>query len=196
MLDLFLANSLLKAIAPSPGAILHNLITAERVPVARPTHVFRQAQTSAIVTNAHRINQGTFPKLEPVVDAPKTDCLWFDAEEPEQGVAAIRDIMPHLIPQLSYSPATDVQVLCPMTRGEVGTRHLNQGLQQLLNPPGPQKAEITRGSITLRVGDHILKQNNDFTGEVFNGDLGVVTAIDTEELEVTAQFSERQVTYD
>lgn len=212
MLDLFLANSLVKAIAPrthlllvgdidqlpsvGPGAILHDLIASEQVPVAKLTQVFRQAQTSAIVTNAHRINQGNFPRLEPVSNTPKTDCLWFDAEEPEQGVAAIRDIMAHLIPQLGFSPATDVQVLCPMTRGEVGTRNLNQVLQQLINPPSSHKAEITRGGMTVRVGDRILQQKNDYNREVFNGDLGVVSAIDTEELEVTAQFGDRQVVYD
>lgn len=134
--------------------------------------------------------------MEPVSNTPKTDCLWFEAEEPEQGVAAIQDIMAYLIPQLGFSPATDVQVLCPMTRGEVGTRHLNQVLQQLINPPGSHKAEITRGGMTLRVGDRILQQKNDYNREVFNGDLGIVSAIDTEELEVTAQFGDRQVTYD
>ncbi len=212
MLDLFLAHSLIKATAPSthlllvgdidqlpsvgPGAVLQDLITSEQVPVARLTQVFRQAQTSAIVTNAHRINQGDLPQLEPVSNAPKTDFLWFDAEEPEQGVAAIRDIMTHLMPQLGYSPATDVQVLCPMIKGEVGTRNLNQVLQQVLNPPSPQKAEITRGGITFRVGDRILQQRNGYTHEVFNGDLGVVTAINIEELEVTVQFGNRQVVYD
>lgn len=212
MLDLFLANSLLKAIAPQthllfvgdidqlpsvgPGAVLQDLIASEQVPVARLTQVFRQAQTSAIVINAHCINQGDFPQLEPISNAPKTDFLWFDAEQPEEGVAAIRDIMTHLIPQLGYSPATDVQVLCPMIKGEVGTRNLSQVLQQVLNPPGPHKAEITRGGIKFRVGDRILQQRNDYTHEVFNGDMGIVTAIDPDELELTAQFGDRQVTYD
>ena len=212
MLDLFLANSLIKATAPQthlllvgdidqlpsvgPGAVLQDLIASEQVPVARLTQVFRQAQTSAIVTNAHRINQGDLPQMEAVSNAPKTDFLGFDAEHPEQGVAAIRDLMTHLIPQLGYSPATDVQILCPMIKGEVGTRNLNQVLQQVLNPPSPQKAEITRGGIKFRVGDRILQQQNDYTHEVFNGDLGVITAINPDELEVTAQFGDRQVVYD
>ena len=211
MLDLFLANSLLKAIAPNthlllvgdidqlpsvgPGAVLQDLINSEQVPVARLTQVFRQAQTSAIVTNAHRINQGDFPQLEPISNQPQTDCLWFDANEPEQGVAAIRDIMTDLMPQLGYT-AADVQVLCPMLKGDVGTRNLNQVLQHIVNPPSPHKAEIIRGGIKFRVGDRILQQRNDYTHEVFNGDLGVVTAIDTDELELTAQFGDRQVTYD
>jgi exodeoxyribonuclease V alpha subunit len=212
MLDLFLANSLFKAIAPQshlllvgdtdqlpsvgPGAILQDLIASDLIPVVRLTQVFRQAQQSAIVTNAHRINQGQFPNLEPVSNTPRTDFLWFNAQEPEHGVAAIRDIVTHLLPKLGFHPARDVQILCPMTRGEVGTRHLNQVLQQLINPPSPEKAEITRGGMTLRVGDRILQQKNDYSREVFNGDLGVITRIDLEAQEVTVQFAEREVTYD
>jgi exodeoxyribonuclease V alpha subunit len=212
MLDLFLANSLFKAIAPGahlllvgdtdqlpsvgPGAVLHDLIKSGLIPVMRLTQVFRQAQTSAIVSNAHRINQGEFPRLEPVSNSPRSDCLWFDASEPEHGVQAIRDLITHLIPQLGFDPAREMQVLCPMTRGEVGTRHLNQVLQQLINPPSSEKAELVRGGMTLRVGDRILQQKNDYDREVFNGDLGVITAIDIEEQEVTAAFSDRSVTYD
>ncbi|MBD2465742.1 ATP-dependent RecD-like DNA helicase [Oscillatoria sp. FACHB-1407] len=212
MLDLFLANSLFKAIAPDahlllvgdidqlpsvgPGAILQDLISSELIPVIRLTQVFRQAQQSAIVTNAHRINQGEFPKLEKISDTPKTDFLWFNVEEPEHGVAGIRDIVTHLIPKLGFDPAKDLQVLCPMTKGEVGTRSLNQTLQQLINPPHPSKAELVRGGMTLRVGDRILQQKNDYNREVFNGDLGVITAIDVEEQEVKAQFGDRSVTYD
>ncbi|HEY9619088.1 MAG TPA: ATP-dependent RecD-like DNA helicase, partial [Crinalium sp.] len=212
MLDLFLANSLFKAIAPEahlllvgdidqlpsvgPGAVLHDLIHAELIPVIRLTQVFRQAQQSAIVTNAHRINQGEFPKREKVSNTPTTDFLWFNAEEPEHGVTGIRDIVTHLIPKLGFDPAKDLQVLCPMTKGEVGTRSLNQTLQQLINPPHPSKAEISRGGMTLRVGDRILQQKNDYNREVFNGDLGVIRAIDPEEQEVEAQFGDRTVTYD
>ncbi|HEY9630545.1 MAG TPA: ATP-dependent RecD-like DNA helicase [Coleofasciculaceae cyanobacterium] len=212
MLDLFLANSLFKAISPDahlllvgdtdqlpsvgPGAVLHDLIACGLIPVIRLTQVFRQAQESAIITNAHRINQGSFPQLEPVSNRPKTDFLWFNAAEPEQGVAAIRDIVTHLIPKLGFDAAKQVQILCPMTRGEVGTRHLNQVLQQLINPPDPSKAEIARGGMTLRVGDRILQQKNDYNREVFNGDLGVITGIDVEEQEVEAEFGDRLVTYD
>jgi len=212
MLDLFLANSLFKAIAPEshlllvgdtdqlpsvgPGAVLHDLITSGLIPVITLTQVFRQAQESAIITNAHRINQGEYPRLELISKTPRSDCLWFNVEEPEQGVQAIRDIMTHLIPQQGFDPAREVQVLCPMSRGDVGTRMLNQVLQQLINPPAANKAEIVRGGMTLRVGDRILQQKNDYNREVFNGDLGVITAIDSEEQEVTARFTEREVTYD
>jgi len=212
MLDLFLANSLFKAIAPEshlllvgdtdqlpsvgPGAVLHDLITSGLIPVVTLTQVFRQAQESSIITNAHRINQGEYPRLELISKTPRSDCLWFNVEEPEQGVQAIRDIMTHLIPQQGFDPTREVQVLCPMSRGDVGTRMLNQVLQQLINPPAVNKAEIVRGGMTLRVGDRILQQKNDYNREVFNGDLGVITAIDPEEQEVTARFTEREVTYD
>jgi exodeoxyribonuclease V alpha subunit len=78
----------------------------------------------------------------------------------------------------------------------VGTRSLNQVLQQLINPPSSRKAEIAQGGMTLRVGDRIMQQKNDYNREVFNGDLGVITAIDREEQEVSAQFGDRNVTYD
>jgi exodeoxyribonuclease V alpha subunit len=212
MLDLFLANSLMKAIPtnaqlllvgdtdqlPSvgPGAVLQDLLASEQVPVVRLTQVFRQAQMSQIVSNAHRINQGQFPQLEAVSNQPKSDCLWLGAPEPAPGLQAIRELITDLIPQLDFDPATDVQVLCPMTRGEVGTRHLNQVLQELINPASSTKAEITRSGMTLRVGDRVIQKVNDYDREVFNGDLGVITAIDPEEQEVKVQYTERLVSYD
>jgi exodeoxyribonuclease V alpha subunit len=212
MMDLFLANSLFKAVAPNahllivgdtdqlpsvgPGAVLNDLIASGLMPVVRLTQVFRQAQQSAIVTNAHRINGGDLPQLERVCNQPKSDCLWFVAESPEYGVAGIQDMVTHLIPQLGFDPARYVQVLCPMSWGEMGTRNLNQVLQQLVNPPHPSRAELVRGGMTLRVGDRILQLKNDYNREVFNGDLGIISAIDTEEQELSARFGEREVTYD
>nr|WP_199333533.1 ATP-dependent RecD-like DNA helicase [Oculatella sp. FACHB-28] len=212
MLDLFLANSLFKAVPldaqlllvgdidqlPSvgPGAVLQDLIASEKIPVVRLTQVFRQAQTSQIVSNAHRINQGQFPQLEPVSNVPESDCLWLGAPEPQPGIQAIHDLITDLIPQLGFDVARDVQVLCPMTRGEVGTRNLNGVLQSLINPPSSTKAQIERGGMILRVGDRIIQKVNDYDREVFNGDLGVITAIDPEEQEVSVQFAERIVSYD
>ncbi|PSB27181.1 ATP-dependent RecD-like DNA helicase [Stenomitos frigidus ULC18] len=212
MLDLFLANSLLKATAldtqlllvgdtdqlPSvgPGAVLQDLIASGQIPVVRLTQVFRQAQASQIVSNAHRINQGQFPQLEAVSDQPQSDCLWLGAPEPVAGVQAIQDLITALIPSLGFNVSQAVQVLCPMTRGEVGTRNLNTVLQQLINPPSPAKAELVRGGMILRVGDRVIQKVNDYDREVFNGDLGVITAIEVEEQDVTVQFTERLVSYD
>lgn len=212
MLDLFLANSLIKAVPldaqlllvgdtdqlPSvgPGNILQDLIRSAQVPVIRLTEVFRQAQASQIVRNAHQINQGQLPSLEPVSATPVSDCLWLGAPEPEAGVQGIRDVVEHLIPQLGFAAAQDVQVLCPMTRGDVGTRNLNAVLQQLINPPHETKPQLQRGGMTLRVGDRVIQQVNNYDQEVFNGDLGVIAAIDLEEVEVTVQFGDRLICYD
>jgi exodeoxyribonuclease V alpha subunit len=212
MLDLFLANSLVKAIPqdaqllligdvdqlPSvgPGQVLRDLIISEQIPVIKLTQVFRQAAESKIIQNAHLINQGQYPTLEPVSQKPLSDCLWFGAPEVEDGVQAIRDLINDLIPRLGFNPATDVQVLCPMARGEIGTRSLNTVLQQLINPLTKNKTEIVRSGITLRVGDRVIQKKNDYDREVFNGDMGVVVGIDLEEQELTVQFAGRQVSYD
>ncbi|MGH2414472.1 MAG: SF1B family DNA helicase RecD2, partial [Microcystaceae cyanobacterium] len=213
MLDLFLAHSLIKAIPPEaqllivgdiaqlpsvgPGNILKDLINSQQIPVIRLTQVFRQAASSAIVRVAHQINQGQYPTLEPISAAPHSDCLWHNGgSQPEHGVQAICELIQDFIPRLGFSPAADVQVLSPMTRGVVGTRNLNQVLQQLINPPSPDKAEITRVGNTLRVGDKVIQLKNDYQREVFNGDLGIVASIDFDEQEVLLQFDERSVIYD
>jgi len=212
MLDLFLAHSLLKAIPqdaqlllvgdinqlPSvgPGNVLRDLIASEQIPVVRLTQVFRQAAQSYIVSNAHRINSGQYPLLESVSLTPSSDCLWLGAPQPQYGVQGIQELVADVIPELGFDPARDVQVLCPMTRGEVGTRHLNSVLQALINPPSASKAEIKSGSIVLRTGDRVIQQVNDYDREVFNGDLGTIAAIDLEEQEVTVQYQERLVAYD
>lgn len=212
MLDLFLAYSLIKAVKPEaqlllvgdidqlpsvgPGNVLRDLITSNCVPVARLTQVFRQAQASQIVTNAHQINIGKFPQLESVSLTPRSDCLWLGAPEPEYGVQGITELLTDVIPQLGFNPTTDVQVLSPSTRGVVGTRSLNLVLQKLLNPPSSDKAEVVRGGTILRVGDRLIQRVNDYQREVFNGDLGVIVAIDNEEQEIKVQFDQRQVTYD
>jgi exodeoxyribonuclease V alpha subunit len=213
MLDLFLAHSLLKAIAPSaqlllvgdvdqlpsvgPGKVLSDLIASGRIPIVRLAQVFRQAQSSAIIRAAHQINRGQYPKLEPLSDAPQSDCLWHEGgTEPEHGVQVVCELLQDLIPRLGFNPATDVQVLSPMTRGVVGTRNFNQVLQQLLNPPSPDKPEVNRGGSLLRVGDRVIQLKNDYDREVFNGDLGIVRAIDLVEKEVSINFDGRDVAYD
>ncbi len=202
MLDLFLAYSLVKAVLagallllvgdidqlPSvgPGQILADLINSGRVPVVRLTQVFRQAQQSAIISAAHQINRGIYPTIEPISDNPVSDCIWHGGgHQPEHGVQAICELITDLIPRLGFNPATDVQVLCPMTRGVIGTRNLNTVLQQLINPPSPNKVEINRGGNLLREGDRIIQLTNDYNREVFNGDLGIILTIDTVEQEVT-----------
>ena len=212
MLDLFLAHSLVKAIPPDaqvllvgdvdqlpsvgPGMVLRDLIDSQQVPVVRLTKVFRQAAQSHIVTNAHRINAGQFPRLTPTTKFAESDCLWLEAAEPELGAEGIRHLVSEFFPKHSIDPVRQVQVLSPATRGEVGTRQLNTMLQQVLNPPKPGKGELVRGGSVMRVGDRVIQQVNDYQREVFNGDVGTITSIDLEEQEIVVQFTERAVTYD
>jgi exodeoxyribonuclease V alpha subunit len=204
MLDLFLANSLIKAVSlraqlllvgdydqlPSvgPGNILGDLIASGKIPVIQLTQVFRQAESSQIIRHAHAINAGQIPVVEPVSNQTESDCLWLGAKEPEQGVQALQELVRDFIPTLGFDPVQDVQVLAPMVRGSVGTRNLNNVIQQLLNPASPDKAEINQGSQTLRVGDRIIQLVNDYDREVFNGDLGVIRQIDKEIQEITIEF--------
>ncbi len=213
MLDLFLANSLLKAIPPTahlllvgdidqlpsvgPGDVLADLINSARIPVIRLTQIFRQAQSSGIIRAAHQINRGQYPNLEAISAAPRSDCLWHGGgQEPEHGVQTISELLQDFIPRQGFNPVTDVQVLCPMTRGVIGTRNLNKVLQELLNPPAPGKPQIDRGGAILRVGDRVIQLKNDYEREVFNGDLGMVGSIDSTEQEVKIWFEEREVIYD
>ena len=213
MVDLFMAHSLLKAIPkdalllmvgdidqlPSvgPGNVLKDLIASQQIPVVRLTQVFRQAAESAIIRTAHQINNGQIPKLEPLSMKATSDCLWHSGgTEAEHGVQTICDLIEHYIPKAGFNPATDVQVLCPMTRGVVGTRNLNKVLQQLINPGSEYKEELVRGDSILRTGDRVMQLKNDYNKEVFNGDLGIVKAIDKTEKEVTIDFDGRDVTYD
>ena len=143
-MDLLLANLLFKAVAPDahllimgdtdqslsvgPRARLNDLTASGLMPIVRLTQVFRQTQQHAIVIDAHQINQGELPQLKRVCNKPKSDCLWFLAENPEYGVAETRDIVTHFIQQLGFNPTRDVQVLRLIRRGEMGTCNLNQVL--------------------------------------------------------------------
>jgi exodeoxyribonuclease V alpha subunit len=212
MLDLFLAHSLFKAIPSSaqvllvgdidqlpsvgPGMVLRDMIASEQIPVVCLTEVFRQAQASHIITNAHLINAGHFPHLVPTTKFTESDCLWLEAAEPLLGAEGISHLVSSYLPKHRIDPVKQVQVLCPAIRGEVGTRQLNTMLQQVLNPPRSGKVEIARGGHTLRVGDRVIQQVNDYQREVFNGDIGTIASIDLEEQEVVVQFTERDVTYD
>lgn len=212
MLDLFLAHSLVKAIPPvaqvllvgdidqlpsvGPGMVLRDMIASEQIPVAKLTEVFRQAAASRIITNAHRINAGQLPQLTPTTKFAESDCLWLEAAEPPLGAEGIGHLVSDYLPRHGIDPVKQVQVLCPATRGEIGTRQLNTMLQQVLNPPTSSKVELARGGHTLRVGDRVIQQVNDYNREVFNGDMGTIASIDLVEQEVVVQFAEREVAYD
>src|SRR4051794_10436144 len=208
MLDVPLAHALLRAVPkraalllvgdvdqlPSvgPGQVLADVIASGAVPVVRLTEVFRQAAASRIVTNAHRINRGRMPDL---TRDPGGDFHFVECDGPEDGVAKLLAVVRDRIPaRFGLDPVRDVQVLCPMNRGGLGARSLNLELQALLNPPGEVRVE--RFGSTFGPGDKVMQVVNDYEKEVFNGDLGLVKAIDIEAGELVADFDGREVTYD
>ncbi len=212
MVDVVLANSLIKAIdelsqlilvgdadqLPSvgPGAVLQDLINSGAAPVARLTQVFRQAAESLIVQNAHRINRGEFPRLVKPGEQ-KSDCYFIEAEEPDEVVDLVVNSVAKSLPKsFGYDPMRDIQILSPMNRGRVGVNHLNDVLQTALNPPGAGKAELNRGNRIFRVGDKVIQRVNNYKLEVFNGDLGLVEAIDLEDQMLAVRFADRVVGYD
>ena len=208
MVDVPLLHSLLKAVPPraalilvgdvdqlpsvGPGQVLADIIASAAVPVVRLTEVFRQAAQSRIIVNAHRINQGLLP--EPGQE-PESDFHLVRCQDPEDGVAKLLEIVARRIPaRFGLDPIRDVQVLCPMNRGGLGARSLNLELQLLLNPPG--EARVERFGWTFGPGDKVMQVVNDYEKEVFNGDLGLVKAIDSEAGELLVDFDGREVAYD
>ena len=174
-----------------PGQVLADIIASGAVPVVRLTEIFRQAATSQIITNAHRINQGLMPDLAPIEGG---DFYFVDAIDAEDGVRKLLAIVQRIAKRFAIDPIRDVQVLCPMNRGGLGARSLNIELQNTLNPPG--EARIERFGWTFCPGDKVMQVENDYDKEVYNGDLGIVSRIDTEESQLTVQFDGRDITYD
>jgi exodeoxyribonuclease V alpha subunit len=175
-----------------PGRVLADLIRSEAVEVVRLTEIFRQAERSLIVVNAHRVNQGVMPVLE-AVDS-QGDFFFIERAEPEAIVETIAEIVAKRIPgRFGLNPVEQLQVLTPMNRGPLGTDSLNAMLRDLLNPEG---ATVTRGGHTLRVGDKVMQVRNNYDLEVFNGDIGRVLAIDEVDQIVTVAIDGREVAYD
>ena len=208
MVDVMLMHALLKAVPESaallvvgdvdqlpsvgPGQILADMITSGAVPVVRLTEVFRQAAQSRIITNAHRINQGSIPDLgKPEGDS---DFYFVQADDPETAVPRIIELVKTRIPQrFGLDPIRDIQVLCPINRGGVGARSLNIELQAALNPAGERKVE--RFGWTFAPGDKVMQIENDYDKEVYNGDIGYIADVDPEAGALTASFDDRAVTY-
>lgn len=179
-----------------PGSVLRDIIDSGRVPVCRLTEVFRQAACSAIVTNAHRVNQGQMPIFprEKVESPDRTDFYFVPVEDPEKAVDMVRRMVCEHLPQkFGFDRVDDIQVLSPMQRGVLGCRNLNTVLQEALNPSGPA---IERYGWTFRAGDKVMQMVNDYDKDVFNGDIGRVAKIDEVEQEMTVRFDDRPVKYD
>jgi exodeoxyribonuclease V alpha subunit len=175
-----------------PGQVLADVISSGAVPVVRLTEVFRQAAQSRIITSAHRINQGSIPDLSP--PESESDFYFVQADDPETAAGRIIELVKTRIPRrFGFDPIRDIQVLCPMNRGGVGARSLNIELQAALNPAGDRKVE--RFGWTFAPGDKVMQIENDYEKEVYNGDIGFVTDVESDEGELTASFDGRSVTY-
>ncbi|MBR2370484.1 MAG: ATP-dependent RecD-like DNA helicase [Clostridia bacterium] len=218
MIDVYLMNALVKAIKPGArliligdvdqlpsvgaGDVLRDLIDCERFSVVRLVEIFRQAQSSLIVTNSHEINLGNMPSL----DVKDND--FFFLPRPDSEIAAtISDLCRNRLPKAYGSEFADgIQVISPSRRGVAGTDSLNHLLQQALNPPSAQKAEYRHREITYRVGDKVMQIRNNYDLEwekddtvgygIFNGDIGIIEAIDRAEQVMHIRFDDRTVLYD
>ena len=208
MVDVLLMQSLLKAVPdhaallivgdidqlPSvgPGQVLADIIGSGVVPVVRLTEVFRQAAQSKIITTAHAINAGRMPDLAP--PDGEADFYFVPAADPEQAVPRIVELVSKRIPRrFGFDPIRDVQVLCPMNRGGVGARSLNIELQAALNPAGERKVE--RFGWTFAPGDKVMRIENDYDKDVYNGDIGMIEDVDLDEGEVAVNFDGRTVAF-
>ena len=206
MIDILLMNNLLKAVPvgmrlvfvgdidqlPSVGAgnVLRDVIDSQRIPVVRLVRIFRQAQKSRIVMNAHSINQGRFPDTS---NGRDTDFFFMREDDPERAAETIVRLVKERLPRAYRESPDRIQVLTPMQRGVVGAANLNLLLQQALNPSGPS---LGRGGYTYRQGDRVMQLCNNYAKEVFNGDLGYIREVDTEERTLKVDFDGKWIEYD
>jgi exodeoxyribonuclease V alpha subunit len=176
----------------SPISQSRNLLIAQSA-VIRLQTIFRQAAGSLIITNAHRINAGALPDLD---NNAATDFFLFRTEEPERAAELCVELVAERIPRRFGIAPEEIQVLTPMHRGVVGVAALNTALQQALNPAAPNRAERTLGSRLYRVGDRVMQLRNDYDKDVYNGDMGRITALDPLMHTVTVSFDGRPVGYE
>ena len=216
MVDVWMADALTQAIAdgarlvlvgdvdqlPSvgPGSFLRDAIDSGVVPCVRLVKIFRQAEKSLIVQNAHRINAGE-PPVVPEAGDTSSDFFVVEKRDADEARRVIIELVTNRIPRrFGLDPVRDIQVLTPMNRGPAGTLLLNEELQAALNPTGPS---ITRGKTRFRVGDKVMQLRNDYDRNVWNGDVGIVASVDEEEETLVVRFADggssseaREVPYD
>jgi len=187
-----------------PGNVLGDLIATGLLPVVQLDQIFRQSMQSLIVTNAHRIVKGQMPELF----IRNSDFFFLPYGSPDEISATVVDLCASRLPaSYGYSSLTDIQVLSPARKGELGTVELNKKLQAVINPPDKTKNEITINGTLFREGDKVMQIKNDYNlawmkpdgtgGEgVFNGDLGILCAIDRRASTITVQMDDRVVLYE
>ena len=229
MIDIMLMYNLLKAVPdsmtlilvgdidqlPSVGAgnVLRDIIASGRFPVVRLTRIFRQAQQSRIIMNAHRINEGKMPDIS---NGRTADFFFMDMEKAarQEGLApddtaaiaqltadTIVGLVQTKLPRYYHTPSREIQVLTPMQRGVVGAGNLNLLLQEAINPGNGSFGQgcsegLKRAGIEYRQGDKVMQIRNNYDKEVFNGDIGIIDSVDVEEKSLTVNFDERTVEYD
>jgi exodeoxyribonuclease V alpha subunit len=207
MLDTVLARHLLAAVPvhamvimvgdinqlPSvgPGNVLTDMIASGVVPVVELDEIFRQARSSRIVVNAHRVNQGRLPEANP--DQRDSDFYFIEKEDPQQVLETIVGLVARRIPgHFNVDPGSDIQVLTPMHKGIAGAENLNRELQQRLNPGAEG---VSRGELQFCVNDKVMQIRNNYDKDVYNGDIGIITRIDAAAEMLTINFDERAVDY-
>ncbi|GAA0725325.1 ATP-dependent RecD-like DNA helicase [Dactylosporangium roseum] len=207
MLDLLLANKLVKAVPPGAhlllvgdvdqlpsvgaGEVLRDLLAAETIPRVRLTRIFRQAGESGVVVNAHRINAGQAP-----VFGEHPDFFWFGADEPEPAAEVVVDLVARRIPRRFGVRPADIQVLTPMHRGPAGAGGLNTVLQEALAPHREGAPERRHGARVFRPGDKVIQIRNNYekgTAGVFNGTVGVVTDLSVVDRKLTVRTDEDEL---
>jgi exodeoxyribonuclease V alpha subunit len=174
-----------------PGQVLADIISSGAVPVVHLKEVFRQARESQIIAAAHAINRGLAPELELRADS---DFYFIEADNPANAAAKVAVLVRERIPnKFNLDPLRDIQVLCPMNRGRLGTHTLNGELQLILNPPGSDS--IHRAGWIYGPGDKVMQVRNDYERDVYNGEVGIVREVDRIHGELTVAFDDRLVIY-
>jgi exodeoxyribonuclease V alpha subunit len=208
MLDVLLANQLLRALVPGAhlllvgdpdqlpsvgaGDVLADLLRSGQVPVTRLSHIFRQGAGSGIAANARRVNQGERPRFGGDV----RDCFFVPADQPAAAAELVVDLVARRLPKAYGFGPGQVQVLVPVHRGEAGVGALNARLQEQLNPARAGVPEARAGGRAYRPGDRVLQLRNDYDLGVFNGDLATIRAVDPTEQELVLALDDgREVRY-
>ncbi len=211
MIDTILMYHLLKAVPPSAtfilvgdvnqlpsvgaGNVLNDIIGSGAMTVVKLDKIFRQARTSQIIVNAHKINEGRLPFLNTAdSNDTRTDFYFIEQEDPDKVLDIILELSKNRIPQrFGFDPVSEIQVLTPMHRGVVGAGNINRKLQEALNPG---REGIARGDRAFRVNDKVMQIRNNYDREVFNGDIGRISAIQWEDKAVIINFDGRDVEYE
>ena len=215
MLDVPLARSLFRAVRPGthvvlvgdkdqlpsvgPGAVLHDLISCGCIPVTELKQIYRQAAGSRIITSAHEVNCGIVPQLVNPPRGTRGDFYFYSGEDPAKTAEFIASLVSRSIPQFfGFNPMEEIQVLTPMRRGECGTVALNHDLQAVLNPPSPDKPELTLNSDPpriFRLGDRVMQTKNNYEKQVFNGEMGRIIEVNPSTKSFQVLFDQAKVEY-